>query len=110
MVGGDVTYTFKSSGSCSPSGSGFGQGSRTKLILLACGTVALLWRRYSSNQSGMVSSRVYMSAQVVETPPRYTVLQPGYDSSDIITIILGGIDRVGASLDGGGDRGVDNRS
>lgn len=51
-----------------------------------------------------------MSAQVAETLPRYTVFQPGYDSSDIITIMLGGSDRVGASLDEGGDRAVDRRT
>lgn len=107
---GDATYAFNSSGNCSPSGSGFGQGSKTKLILLACGTTALFWRRYSSNQSGMLSSRAYISAQVVETLPLYTVFQLGYDSSDNITTMSGGSDKVGASADGGGDRGVDNKT
>lgn len=51
-----------------------------------------------------------MSAQVVETLPRYTVFQLGYDSSEIITTMLVGSGKVGASLDVGGDRGFDSRT
>lgn len=65
----------------------------------------MLNSRYSASHKGIVDSNLYTSAHVVDTLPLYTVLHPGYTSSDINIVIAGGNIKVGASLDVGGEIG-----